>query len=106
MSLREHIERKLGAAFATSHLEVVNESGRHNVPPDSEMHFKVTLVSDDFRGKPMVARHRMIYACLSEEMAGPIHALALHTYTVTEWQRPAGDASPASPPCRGGLAGK
>jgi len=105
MSLREQIERKLSAAFAVAHLEVVNESDRHNVPPGSEMHFKVTLASDDFDGKPMIARHRMVYGCLSTEMAGPIHALALHTYTEAEWQRLAADA-PASPPCRGGMAGK
>ncbi|MEZ5448086.1 MAG: BolA family protein [Thiolinea sp.] len=32
----------------------------HNVPPSSESHFKVTIVSDEFEGKALVARHRMI----------------------------------------------
>ena len=40
---------------------------------------------------------------LEEELAGPIHALALHTYTESEWRDRNGDA-PMSPPCRGGSA--
>ena len=73
----------------------------HSVPPNSETHFKVTIVSPQFDGKRNVARHQMIYGLLSEQLAGPVHALALHTYTVEEWaQRSA--AAPDSPDCMGG----
>jgi len=34
-------------------------------------------------------------------LAGPVHALALHTYTLSEWQQRHGEA-PLSPPCLGG----
>jgi BolA protein len=40
---------------------------------------------------------------LAEELAGDVHALALHTYTPEEWQARFGDA-PMSPPCLGGKA--
>jgi BolA protein len=99
------INEKLGARFDLQHLEVVNESGNHNVPPGSETHFKVVLVSDDFDGERLIARHRAVNETLSEELAGGVHALALHTYTAAEWQARFGDA-PMSPPCLGGKGGE
>ena len=47
-------------------------------------HLRMKVVSSSFEGKNRVARHRMIYAALSEEMKGPIHALQLETYTPDE----------------------
>ena len=78
-----------------------NESNRHNVPPGSESHFKVVLVSDAFDGKSIVMRHRMINEILIDELQNKIHALALHTYTYNDWQEKNGNA-PMSPPCLGG----
>ena len=51
MSVQSLIENKLVAALAPRFIEVVNESGNHNVPPGSESHFKVTVVSEVFDGK-------------------------------------------------------
>jgi len=99
-SVKARIERKLREAFAPTHVEVVNESGQHNVPPGSESHFRVTLVADDFAERGLVARHRRVYRTLDEEMAGPVHALALHIYTPAEWVERHG--IPESPPCLGG----
>lgn len=95
------IERKLGEGLAVAHLEVLNESHMHSVPPGSESHFKVTLVSPAFEGKRQVGRHQLIYGLLREELAGPVHALALHTYTPAEWSA-RGAPAPASPDCLGG----
>ena len=36
----------------------------HNVPPGSESHFKVTLVSDKFDGLRLVKRHQEVYGLL------------------------------------------
>lgn len=83
------------------HLEVVNESSGHNVPPGSETHFKVVAVAETFDGERLIARHRRINRVLAEELAGPVHALALHTFTPAEWERRFG-AVPDSPLCRGG----
>ncbi len=95
------IEQKLADAFDPAHLQVENESHQHSVPPNSETHFKVVIVADGFDGKRKVARHQSIYALLADELAGPVHALALHTYTRDEWAERFGEA-PLSPPCLGG----
>ncbi len=101
MTTQAIIEEKLNEQLHPVHLEVVNESDMHSVPPGSESHFKVTVVSDQFEGKMLVARHRMINEILAEQLAGSIHALALHTLTPDEWLEKAG-RSPKSPPCHGG----
>ncbi len=103
MSIQTDIETKLAERFDPDHLDVVNESGSHNVPDGSETHFKVVLVSDAFSGQRAVARHRLVNAALRDELAGPVHALAIHTYTRDEWQQRFG-AAPMSPPCLGGKA--
>ncbi len=94
------ITTALTEAFEPRHLEVHNESRQHNVPPGSESHFKVVLVSDAFVGKRQVQRHQAIYGVLAEQLRGPVHALALHTYSPEEWNST--DAVPGSPPCLGG----
>lgn len=100
MSTQARIEAKL-QALDPDYLAVENESHRHSVPPNSETHFKVTLASSRFEGLLPVKRHQQVYAALAEELAGPVHALALHLYTPREWASRDG-ASPASPDCRGG----
>ncbi|MGC0809538.1 transcriptional regulator BolA [Pantoea agglomerans] len=98
--IREQIEEKLRVAFQPAHLEVHDESYRHNVPAGSESHFKVVIVSDCFTGQRFLARHRLIYGELAAELAGSVHALALHTYTLKEWEG-LQDTVLASPNCRG-----
>jgi len=101
MNIEQTITAILAEALAPEHLEVLNESNQHNVPANSETHFKVVLVSAAFEGKRKVARHQQVYALLSEQLEGPVHALALHTYTAEEWRERHGEA-PMSPPCLGG----
>lgn len=100
MSVQSSIEEKL-ASLNSSYLDVVNESHMHSVPPNSETHFKVTAVAAVFDGKRNVARHQMIYKLLADELAGGVHALALHTYTEQEWQQ-RNQPAPQSPDCLGG----
>lgn len=101
MTIQHSIEQKLGQAFNSDHLTVENESHKHNVPANSETHFKVTLVSAAFGGQGRVKRHQSIYGLLSEELSGGVHALALHLYTPDEWAE-SGQAAPESPNCLGG----
>ena len=91
----------LNVAFVGGYIDVTNESHMHSVPAGSESHFKVVLVSDSFAGKRLVQRHQLIYGLLAEQLAGPVHALALHTYTSEEWAEKNGNA-PTSPNCLGG----
>lgn len=102
-TVQQTLETKLAERFDPAHLEVRNESAGHNVPAGSETHFKVVLVAAAFAGKPLLARHRLVNQTLADELAGPVHALALHTYTAEEWRQRFGEA-PMSPPCLGGKA--
>lgn len=101
MTIQAIIEKKLAEDYEPLHLEVINESSNHNVPEGSESHFKIVVVSPDFSGKNLLARHRMINATLADELKDSIHALAIHTYTEDEWSEESGGA-PMSPPCLGG----
>ena len=57
---------------------------RADVQGDDGVHFEATVVSDAFRGKLPLARHRMVYATLGDLMGGAIHALQLRTQTPDE----------------------
>jgi BolA family transcriptional regulator, general stress-responsive regulator len=76
------ITRKLTEAFAPQSLRVEDESHRHEghagSRPGGQTHFRVYIVSDAFKGKSRLERHRMINATLSGELSGGIHALAIH----------------------------
>ncbi len=100
MKVERTIVEKLTRGLQPSHLEVVNESHMHNVAPGSETHFKVVVVSPAFESLGKVKRHQKVYGLLGDELAGPVHALALHTYTGAEWGVIAG--APDSPACLGG----
>jgi len=101
MTIQHTIEQKLGQAFNGDYFAVENESHKHSVPPNSETHFKVTLVSADFEGQGKVKRHQSIYGLLAAELSGGVHALALHLYSPAEWAE-SGQAAPESPDCLGG----
>lgn len=98
MTVQQTIEDKLASAIDLRHLEVINESSNHNVPPGSESHFKVILVADEFDGMKLVQRHRRINQILADELSNQVHALAIHSYTEPEWRARSGNA-PISPPC-------
>ena len=101
MTIQANIEAKIYDALRPEYLEVANESHMHNVPPGSESHFKVTVVTTEFDGKMLVARHRILNKLLKDELNGPVHALSLNTLTPEEWQEKNGEVR-KSPPCLGG----
>ena len=75
------IQDKLQAAFEPTRLEIVDDSARHSghagAREGGESHFNVTIESQAFAGANKVARQRMVYRALSEELAGPLHALSV-----------------------------
>ena len=95
------ISDKLQAQYQPDVMQLTNERYLHSVPEGSESHFKLVLVSDRFQSLRLVQRHQSIYGLLAEELAGPVHALALHTYTPAEWAE-AQAVAPDSPSCLGG----
>ncbi|XP_027013614.2 bolA-like protein 1 isoform X1 [Tachysurus fulvidraco] len=94
------IRTKLTQALTPDHLEVLNESHMHAVPPGSESHFRVLVVSSRFDGLSLLQRHRLVNETLSHELSTSIHALAIQAKTPQQWSS---DPSLAkSPPCLGG----
>ena len=98
--MKNTIEQKLTSAFNVEFVQVEDESHMHSVPVGAQSHFKVTLASDDFSGMNKVKMHQAVYKVLADELAGSVHALALHTYDSAAWQ--ALDKAPDSPQCMGG----
>lgn len=83
MPVADTIRRKLTDRFAPIRLDIADESHRHvghpGARPGGETHFAVTIVSAEFIGQGRVARQRLVYQTLAEELAGPVHALSLTT---------------------------
>ena len=75
------MRRKLEAALAPSMLEIDDDSAKHaghvGARAGGESHFNVRIVSAAFAGKSRVDRQRLVHGILAEELAGPVHALAL-----------------------------
>ena len=79
-ALEERIRQGLGEV---SHIVVNDLTGTKD-------HWEAVIVSDAFSGKSRIEQHQMVYAALGELMAGPIHALALKTYTPESWSEAEG----------------
>lgn len=81
MSLKERITEKLATAFSPDSLNVIDESHHHEGHSGwregGESHYRVQIMARAFTGKSRVEQHRMINLALAEELAGPIHALAI-----------------------------
>jgi BolA family transcriptional regulator, general stress-responsive regulator len=83
MSVASTIRQKLVERLTPTRLEIADESHRHaghaGARPEGETHFAVTIVSAAFVGLGRVARQRLVYQILADELATRVHALALTT---------------------------
>jgi stress-induced morphogen len=93
MSVEASIRRKLLQAFSPKDLVIENESSKHaghagardhSGRVTGETHFRVFIVSERFEGQSRVERHRRVNAALQDELAGPVHALAIKAVTPSE----------------------
>ena len=86
MNVSERIQEKL-ATLAPESLEILDESGQHAGHEGARGgggHYRLVIVSREFTGKPIQARHRMIYDALGPMMKKEIHALAIAAYAPGE----------------------
>ena len=74
-TLEERIRQGVGQV---SHIVVTDLTGTKD-------HWEAVIVSNACSGKSRIQQHQMVYAALGELMAGPVHALALKTYTPESW---------------------
>lgn len=72
------VRARLLAAFVDADLELVDLTGTKD-------HYQARIVTRAFEGKSALEQHQLVYRALGEAMAGPIHALALKTYTPAQW---------------------
>lgn len=82
MSFKEQIDGKLRAGLNPAFLETIDESRLHaghagTAGKEGETHFRIRIVSEAFRGRSRLERHRLINSILSDELASRIHALSI-----------------------------
>jgi len=86
--IAQTIRAKLSEKLAPTRIDIVDDSHRHaghsGARPEGETHFTVTVVSEVFAGMTRVARQRVVYQILADELAGRVHALSLSTLTPAE----------------------
>jgi BolA protein len=87
-SYRERMRQKLTVEFEPILLEINDNSADHaghpGYDPKGETHFSILIVSDAFIGHTQVARHRMVYWTLADELKERVHALSLKAMTSQE----------------------
>ena len=79
-ALEERIRQGLAGV---SHVQMTDLTGTQD-------HWEAVIVASAFAGKSRIQQHQMVYAALGELMSGPIHALALKTYTPESWSEAKG----------------
>ena len=81
MSVAATLKEKLTARFSPLSLQIEDESARHHghagARPGGESHFRVHIVAAAFAGLGRVARQRLVYEALADELNGPVHALSV-----------------------------
>jgi stress-induced morphogen len=78
------VEELLARAFPGADIELVDLTGTKD-------HYQARIVAPAFIGKSLIEQHKLVYAALGDAMHGPIHALALKTYTPEGWAKQTGD---------------
>jgi len=77
------LEAALKAAFPDGDVAVKDLTGTQD-------HYQARIVSSAFEGKSRVQQHRLVYTALGDAMKGPVHALALETFTPEAWAKRGG----------------
>ncbi len=87
-AVAQRLSEKLMEALAPSSLEILDQSALHaghsGATPGGETHFDIAVTATAFEGLNRVARQRLVYGIVAEELAGPVHALSLKARTPGE----------------------
>ena len=76
----DQIRRMIESGMSTSLVKVDGDG----------VHFEAVVVSEEFRGKSPVARHKLVYGALGDAMGDEIHALSIKAYTADQWEKRSG----------------
>jgi len=86
VNIVELMQQKLSKLNPES-LDILDESGKHVGHEGAKAgggHYQLVIVSNEFAGKPIQLRHRMVYEALGPMMKKQIHALAIKAYAPGE----------------------
>ncbi len=72
----EYVKSLIDAGVPCEHLEVSGDGS----------HFEAVIVSAEFAGKRLIARHQIVNRALGSQMGNEIHALSMKTLTPEEWR--------------------
>ncbi len=85
MTIAAQIQQILTESMKPLEIQVVDQSHLHaghaGARPEGETHFLVRIVSEVFRGKSRIERHRMINACLADLLHNRVHALSIKAFS-------------------------
>ena len=85
MIVQNKIDKLLRDKFNVFKLTIKNDSYKHNVPPESESHFNVQIISDDFQNLSQIQRHKKVYKAV-DSLLTEIHALSITAITTSEFK--------------------
>ena len=87
MEIKKEIKKRLEKKLDLIHFEIKDFTGRHlnHKLHEGGFHLETTIVSDNFTGKTLIERHRLVYDAMGELMKHEIHALSMKTLTREEW---------------------
>jgi BolA protein len=82
-AVAQSLTKKLTDALSPVTLDIVDQSALHaghaGATPGGETHFDIAITAAAFQGLSRVARQRLVYGVVAEELDGPVHALSLTT---------------------------
>ena len=86
--MKTKIEQLLKQKLSASTIEVTDDSALHKGHTEAQKsgggHYSVLVISEEFEGKGLVERHRLVYEAL-KDLKQDIHALAIKAYTPKEY---------------------
>tara|TARA_Y100000768_G_scaffold154391_1_gene115318 strand:- start:325 stop:594 length:270 start_codon:yes stop_codon:yes gene_type:complete len=88
MEIKKEIKKRLEQKLDLIHFEIKDFTGRHlnHKLHEGGFHLETTIVSNNFKDKSLIERHRMVYDAMGELMKHEIHALSMKTLTRVEWE--------------------
>ena len=88
-SVIKKIKNLISKNLSISKIEIIDDSHKHhNHKKDtSGGHFRLLIVSNNFKDMPLIKRHQLIYNILDEMIKTEIHALSMKLLDVEEYNK-------------------
>ena len=87
--IKNKIINLLESKIKINHIDIKDLTKKHinHIGYDGGGHYKVTIISNDFKNITLIKRHKMIYSILDSMIKKEIHALSLKTLTLKEYKK-------------------